>query len=78
MAVVIEPEEDHVRQEMAQVQGGCGGIYAGIEACGARLEQRVECIAITAEKLTLAYGLFFILFRGRAAASMKRVRVMSE
>lgn len=77
MAVVIEPEEDHVRQEMAQVQGGCGGIYAGIEACGARLEQRVECIAITAEKLTLAYGLFF-LFRGRAAASMKRVRVMSE
>lgn len=41
------------------MQGGCGGIYAGIEACAARLEQRVECIAITAEKLTLAYGLFF-------------------
>jgi hypothetical protein len=46
MTVVVEPEEDHYREEVAQVEGGRGGINAGVDADLFRLENFVENIAV--------------------------------
>jgi hypothetical protein len=46
MAMVVEPEEDHYRKEVAQVEGGRGGINAGVDTDLFRLEDFVENIAV--------------------------------
>jgi hypothetical protein len=46
VAVVVEPEEDHYREEVAQVEGGSGGIDTGVDTDLFRLEDFVENIAV--------------------------------
>lgn len=47
VAVVVEPEEDHYREEVAQMKGWRGGIDAGVDTDLFRLQHFVEDIAIT-------------------------------
>jgi hypothetical protein len=44
--MVVEPEEDHYREEVAQVEGRRGGINTGIDADLFRLKDFVENIAV--------------------------------
>jgi hypothetical protein len=46
VAVVVEPEEDHYGEEVAQMEGRRGGINTGVDADLFCLEDFVEDIAV--------------------------------